>query len=632
MAKKLNTSKNEITTNLKHTAKPPKKLFYVILILIPFLFFFIIETALRVFDYGYSYDQWVEATDGRLILNPDIAHKYFHITESVPSSNQEVFDAVKKDNSFRIFVLGGSSAAGYPFTPNGSFSRYIHDRLSLAYPESKIEVINCSMTAINSYALRDMIPGIIEQKPDLILIYAGHNEYYGALGIGSMESLGTSRSIVNLVISLEKYRTFQLIRNILNNTFKFFSKENNAPSGTLMARMAQNQFIGLDSDIYQKGILQFKGNMKDILELTKEAKVPVILGTLTCNLKDQYPFVSVSSKKYPTAEKIFKKAKTELKQDNIKKADSLFRFAKDLDALRFRAPSAINKIIKELGKEYNYDVLDIDSAFESISPDHIVGNNLMIDHLHPTLSGYQYMGKVFFDEMKKLNLLPKTPPINLSDEIQDSITIKNFNFSRLDSVIADYRIKLLKNDWPFKNKNSKLPSSSVIDPKNDIDSIAVKLLDNKIIWEEAHRKAAAIYLKRKNIPLFLKEMDVLIAQYPVITEYYNYAVNALLPLKNYDMAVKYLREGYEIKPTAFITKWLGTINLYKNKLDSAKYFLKKSLYFDNKDPQVWYNLAGVYVNEKNYKKALELVKEATSLKSNYTEAAALQKQLEAVVK
>jgi len=51
------------------------------------------------------------------------------------------------------------------------------------------------------------MPGILEQRPDLILIYAGHNEYYGALGVGSMENLGTSRTIVNFVISLEKFKT-----------------------------------------------------------------------------------------------------------------------------------------------------------------------------------------------------------------------------------------------------------------------------------------------------------------------------------------------------------------------------------------------------------------------------------------
>jgi len=37
------------------------------------------------------------------------------------------------------------------------------------------------MAAINSYALLDMVDEVIQQSPDAVLIYTGHNEYYGAL-------------------------------------------------------------------------------------------------------------------------------------------------------------------------------------------------------------------------------------------------------------------------------------------------------------------------------------------------------------------------------------------------------------------------------------------------------------------
>ena len=46
----------------------------------------------------------------------------------------------------------------------------------------------------------------------------------------------------------------------------------------------------------------------------------------------------------------------------------------------------------------------------------------------------------------------------------------------------------------------------------------------------------------------------------------------------------------------------------------------KVLKYDSNDAQIWYNLAGVYVKRNDYKKALELVNKAVSLKSNYPEA------------
>jgi tetratricopeptide (TPR) repeat protein len=604
--------------------------FYIILISIPVIFFILLEIALRIFSYGFNNEQWDLATEGKLMLNQEIARRYFYNIERIPFSNQDVFDVEKKSNAYRVFVLGESSAAGYPFSPLGSFSRYIRDRLMLLYPNSKIEVVNLGLTAVNSYTLRDLFPGVLEQKPDLILIYTGHNEYYGALGIGSMESLGTSREMVNLLLYLNKYKTVQLLRNTIQWLMKLFSSDDQL-TGTLMSRMAKDQYISFDSEIFNDGISQFEGNMRDILDMAKEENVPVILSTLVSNLKDQPPFVSIEEKDFPGADKIYLQAKQELINGNYSAADSLFRFAKDLDGLRFRAPEKLNRVIISLRKEYKLPLVNSDSAFAYISPDGIVGNNLMTDHLHPTLEGQMILGKLFFEKMEESNCLPAAEKENLSDDEQESITVANFHFTELDSTIADFRIKILKNDWPFNNRENKLPNSAILHLKNTADTLAAKVLDDEFSWEEAHRKLAVHFLERKNIDSFLKEMDALISQYPVVVEYYDYVANILIQIKDYEKAYNYLMSGYAIKPNAFKTKWLGTIDLFNNQLDSSEKYLNESLNYDANDAQVWYNLAGIYVKRNNYEKALELVNKTISLKANYPEAVSLQRQLQSVV-
>ena len=601
--------------------------FYIILIGLPVLFFVLLEFGLRIFGYGFSNEQWETVTDGKLMLNQEIAKRYFYETTRIPFSNQDVFDAVKKPNTFRVFILGGSSAAGYPFSPLGSFSRYIRDRLILLYPSSTIEVVNLSMTAINSYTIRDLFPGVLEKKPDLILIYAGHNEYYGALGAGSMESLGTSRKMVNLILYLNRFKIVQLLRNTIQWGMKLFSSNDDKPSGTLMSRMAQDQYIALDSETFNDGISQFEGNIRDVLDMAKEKNVPVILSTLVSNLKDQPPFISIKNEKLPPADKIYNQAKQVFLGGNYVEADSLFRFAKDLDGLRFRAPKKMNRVITSLSNEYKLPLVNADSFFSSISPDGIVGNNIMTDHLHPTLHGQMILGKLFFEKMQQSNDLPKTEKADLSDNAQDSISVANFHFTPLDSIIGDFRIKLLKNDWPFITKEEKIPNSQVLNLKDIKDSLAAEVLDDKISWEEAHRKLAAYYLVKKNLNSFLEEMDALISQYPVIAEYYDYVTNVLIQINDYKNAYKYLKAGYDIKPSAFKTKWLGTIDLYNDKLDSAEKYLNESLSYDSNDAQVWYNLAGIYVKRNDYKKALELVNKALSIKANYPEAVNLQRQL-----
>lgn len=614
----------------ERTMPTQRKIFYLILFFIPVLFFVLLEISLRVFNYGYDLTQWVHVTNDKLILNTEIARKYFFNTNNIPYSNQNAFDEVKTDSTFRVFVLGGSSAAGYPFLPIGSFSTYLQNRLELTYPHSKIEVINCSMTAINSYTIRDLFPGVLEQKPDLVLIYAGHNEYYGALGVGSMENLGTSRTLINLVITLESLKTFQLLRNLIKSGVELFSNSN-SHSGTLMSRMIKDQFITYNSDTYYKGLSQFEENISDILEMANDAKVPIILGTLTCNLKDQEPFASISDNGYPHAKEIFLKGKEYLDKNNFKYADSLFRFARDLDAIKFRAPEKMNVIIQKIGKKYNAFVVNIDSAFAEISPDHIVGNNLMTDHLHPTIHGYQYMGKVFYDEMKKINVLPKSEPKNFTDKFADSLAVISFHFSKLDSVIGNYRIKLLKNDWPFIAKDKKLPDYALLQPRNHIDSVAAKFLTEDANWEKVHRELADWYLKHRDINSFLDIMDVLIAQYPIILGYYDYVANALMNFNLFDKAVIYLDKRYKIKPDAFSTKWLGIIALSKDHYNEAEKYLIECLKFTNKDPQVFYNLAGCYVSKGNYRMALDAVNKSLKLNPNYKDALNLRTQLLSVL-
>ncbi len=196
--------------NLDIKNKPTPRWFYFILVLLPILFIVLLEVFLRTINYGNDYTLFVPLSKrfpDKLYINPNICKKYFSNIEHPPTPVPDAIDAVKKPNSFRIFVLGGSTAEGYPYIPNASFPRDLKRRLQLLFPNKNIEVMNCGMSAINSYTLRDFTPDIIKQKPDLVLIYAGHNEYYGALGVGSSYSFAASRRLNNFYIWLQDFKT-----------------------------------------------------------------------------------------------------------------------------------------------------------------------------------------------------------------------------------------------------------------------------------------------------------------------------------------------------------------------------------------------------------------------------------------
>ena len=596
------------------------------------MFIVLLESGLRIFDYGRKYDQWVNIGEGKLSLNPEIAFRYFYTTEQVPSAGYNFFDEVKKDNCFRVFVMGGSSAAGFPYTPNGSFARYIRHRLQILYPQKTIEVVNIAMSAINSYSLRDMLPGVIEQKPDLIIIYAGHNEFYGALGVGSTESLGDTRYIVNSVLWLNRFKTFELLRNIIKSVYGLFSQPV-ITDPTLMARMSQKQLIPYNSDTFYSGIGQFEGNLNDILRMAKDADIPVLLGTLVSNLKDQKPFSSIENDKNPPAEDIYNLAAEELSAGNKKIADSLFKYAKDLDGLKWRAPERMNEVINELGKNYNYPVVRLDSIFNEVSPDNIVGNNLITDHLHPNYKGNQIIGKAFVDKGIEVGFFPEKDRANLSLHLQDSLTLSRNLFTELDSTIARYQIIILKSDWPYvkerKSDEEKLRSLNI---QTYTDSLAFLVGKRKLSWESAHLQLAARKFIAGDKKGFLIEINTVIDEYPFDPYPLEFSSDLLVNNKAFEEAYPYLLRLHNLKQSAFSSKWLGIIELLNHRIDPAIGYLSQSLNFSANDTQVMYNLSGAYSMKNDFKTALQIINQCLDIEPNYPQAKDLQRRLINILK
>lgn len=626
LSKELNVDESLVKDFIITLNKKTPRWFYLVMILLPIIIIVLLEICLRIFNYGKTYDQWIPAANGRLTLNPEIAFRYFYNTGRVPSANHNYFDKIKQDYSYRVFVMGESSAAGFPYSPNGAFSRYIRKRLELLYPDKKIEVVNIAMSAINSYALRDMLPGVLEKQPDLIIIYTGHNEYYGALGVGSVETLGDTRFIVNSVIWLNQFKTFELLRNVIRSVSSMFSEPVKS-DGTLMARMSQRQQIPFESDKYFAGLNQFEGNLRDILNMAKSEKVPVILGKLVSNLKDQKPFESISDKRFPPAVEIFNKAQDELGSGNLRNADSLFKFAKDLDALRWRAPEKVNQIIETLGKEFNFPVVELDSVINSESLSGVVGDDLITDHLHPNLRGFQIIGREICNTAINSGIFPEVNN-NYSLPVQDSITLSQYQFTDLDSITALYQIIILKSDWPYtKEKLSDEEKLKLLNIQTYTDSLAFLVGRGNLSWEAAHLKLAERKFSAGDYKSFMKEINAVTDEYPFDPYPYEVASQLLVNSKMFVESYPFLVKLYELKPDAYSTKWLGIIDLLNNRVDSAINYLSKSINYNSKDAQVYYNLAGAYSIKKDYKTALQMINRSLQIEPNYSTAIDLQRQL-----
>src|SRR5258706_4149651 len=188
-------------------------LFKVIAFILPVLF---LEGGLRLFGYGYNTNLFIEypADHRYLIMNPDASRKYFNDPGNATTGNTEPFRKIKDKGTLGIFVLGESTTIGYPYFHNGSFHRWLQYRLLRSLPDKPVEIINLSLTAVNSFLVMDFAKRLIPYEPDAVLIYSGQNEYYGVLGVGSTEKISGNRFLIKGVLALREIKIMQLLNNL----------------------------------------------------------------------------------------------------------------------------------------------------------------------------------------------------------------------------------------------------------------------------------------------------------------------------------------------------------------------------------------------------------------------------------
>jgi hypothetical protein len=171
------------------------------------------EVALRVAGVGRRPPLFVSYAEapGWLMTNPDFARRYFAGSTFVPTPHVDFFRADKIKGTYRVFFQGESSAAGFPYGHGAAPSRILHARLAAAFPWQRVEVVNTAFTAVSSYTLLDQADEILAQRPDAVLIYAGHNEWYGQLGAASATGAGRPPALVRAYLAVQRSRLGYLL-------------------------------------------------------------------------------------------------------------------------------------------------------------------------------------------------------------------------------------------------------------------------------------------------------------------------------------------------------------------------------------------------------------------------------------
>lgn len=541
--------------------------FKLIAIVFPFLVILVAEVMLRLFGYGENYELFhkiISENDTEYyVMNSDISKKYFKNTGFRSDNQSDLFLKNKTDSTFRIFVQGASTVVGFPFYKNGSFPRILKHRLSRTFPDKNIEIINTGITAVNSYTLWDLTDKIIEQKPDLVIIYAGHNEYYGALGAGSAVFTGNHPFLVRGYLRLKNLRFFQLLENAYSQIFESVDDTGyKVGETTLMEVMAREQQIPYNSEMYHAGINQFKSNFEKIISKYQHNDIPVFISTLVSNEKDTPPFISDDSveddferalvKDKTGASKIAKhnaKAAYKLGQFYINKqedsAKKYFHIAKELDLLRFRAPEKINEAIIELSRNKNLHLVNTKKLFRAKSQTGLIDNEFMTEHVHPNVKGNFIIADGIYNKLKELKFIGSWENFISYDEAFQDIPI-----TRIDSIRGKFIVDDLKQSWPYvlemSGRNPVRMYHSIQNPTYE-ERKAINLYSGKEKWEDVMRQAYHTYKNEGDFENALRVAQSLISEFPEQSKVYEMAGNICMKMDKVDYAKFYFEKGNKLK-------------------------------------------------------------------------------------
>ena len=477
-----------------------------------------------------SYDgvAWYEVNRGYL-------RKYFpRGTPLIQEFKPALFRREKVPGMLRIFCLGGSSMFGTPYQMTANIPGILRKQLRYAYPGTEIEVVNFGASAINSNVILDLSRELVRYRPDLVVLYMGHNEFYGPDGVGAGLIEGVFPASIQWKYRLRESR---LVAWLL----RFFEREGAPGERNLMLEVSKGGAVPLASETADRIFALWEKNLSSILEVWRSRGIPVLVSDVSSNLMFP-PFLYDTLALQTTALRGLQSSggrfagdpdslrrmldqlhgrdstnafteywlgRMALLRGDSAAARSLLERARDFDLLKFRAPRRINEVTRDMCRRMGIPCVSTDSLFASLSVGGIPGDTLFWEHLHPTFRGYYEIATLLAREITRGKLVrvphgEAPPPLPF---VVDSLSI-----CWLDRAYGDLSIQHLTGRWPFTNYR-RVPD--VLDSAVPGQlAVAKAVYDRKVVWDQGCYQSASLFWKNGDLRAAATTYEALLEEYP----------------------------------------------------------------------------------------------------------------------
>ncbi|APZ95087.1 SGNH/GDSL hydrolase family protein [Fuerstiella marisgermanici] len=342
---------------------------------------------------------------------------------------EEFFPARKPVNTRRIFVFGGSTVQGRPYSIPTAFTTFLKIGLQHADPSVNWEVVNCGGVSYASYRLLPILKESLNHKPDLFIVCTGHNEFLECLTYGEVR---TASPVVKTGYGLLRdFHSFRVLQRALQPSQE---PGNASPSAVLPEEVDAilDHHGGLEAytreSLSRSEIVSaFADNLKHMVALAAAENIPLMIMQPPSNLRDCPPFKSqfaanTTLETQAQIEALLSTASDHMQHHKDKAVallkevvalDDEFAFswyqlgqaylsvnrpddaaaalvrARDEDICPLRMTSELEGVMKRIVAEHSVPFIDLHQQMAGLCRDSIVGDSVLVDHIHPSFRSNQ---------------------------------------------------------------------------------------------------------------------------------------------------------------------------------------------------------------------------------------------------
>lgn len=323
---------------------------------------------------------------------------------------------------FRVAVLGDSAPGGWP-TPAYSLSRILPVLLPETADGRTFEVLDLCLQEGNSHVLREVARDLSRLRPDATVVLLGNYEMAGPCGpAAGFGRLHDSSRLARAEILLTRFHLVHALRLLSDRLHpKRADREawkNREPISMARRMPPGDRRIGLAHRAFRR-------NLEAILDAAAASSGKVLLCTVPVNLRDSPPFATAFSPDETLAQQVRETLRRAAKEEaaggdgtaeplyaavlaldgthaeacwraarlaerlgKTDRARTLYLRARDLDAIRLRADSVQNGIVRELAAaREDVTLVDLEKTFFEATDAAAPGREFFLDHVHYTFEG-----------------------------------------------------------------------------------------------------------------------------------------------------------------------------------------------------------------------------------------------------